>query len=46
LNATIPLEWKIKPIEIRFSEAMFDRVRARWKEYTYLCTLRYHFCYN
>jgi len=33
LNATIPFEWKVKPTEIRLSEAMLGRVKARWKEY-------------
>lgn len=33
LNATIPFEWKIKPTEIKLSEAMLDRVTSRWKEY-------------
>jgi hypothetical protein len=33
LNATIPFEWKTKPMEIKLSEAMFDRVRVRWEEY-------------
>jgi 4-hydroxy-3-polyprenylbenzoate decarboxylase len=33
LNATIPFEWKTKPMEIKLSGAMLDRVRARWKEY-------------
>ncbi|MGD9577200.1 MAG: phenylphosphate carboxylase subunit beta [Syntrophorhabdus sp.] len=33
LDATIPFEWKIKPTEIKLNQAMFDKVRARWKEY-------------
>jgi len=33
LDATIPFEWKIKPTEIALNQPMFDKVKARWKEY-------------
>jgi phenylphosphate carboxylase beta subunit len=33
LNTTVPFEWKTRPTEIRLSESMLDKVRARWIEY-------------
>ena len=33
LDATIPFEWKIKPTEIKLSESVMAKVKARWKEY-------------
>jgi phenylphosphate carboxylase beta subunit len=33
LDATIPYEWKIKPTEIKLSEAVMAKVKARWAEY-------------
>jgi len=33
LDATIPFDWKIKPTEIALNQDMFNKVKARWKEY-------------
>jgi phenylphosphate carboxylase beta subunit len=33
LDATIPYDWKIKPTEIKLTESMMDKVKARWNEY-------------
>lgn len=33
LNATIPFEWQVKPTEIKLSEEVLARVKARWDEY-------------
>ncbi len=33
LDATIPFDWKIKPTEIKLSESVMARVKARWSEY-------------
>jgi 4-hydroxy-3-polyprenylbenzoate decarboxylase len=33
LNATIPFEWKEKPIEVKLSEHILSKVRQRWAEY-------------
>ena len=33
LDATIPFEWKVKPTEIKLSEGMLAKVKARWSEY-------------
>lgn len=33
LDATLPFEWKRKPIVINLDPDMEARVRARWKEY-------------
>jgi 4-hydroxy-3-polyprenylbenzoate decarboxylase len=33
IDATIPYEWKEKPIEIELDEKTVEKVRKRWKEY-------------
>ncbi len=33
LDATIPFDWKIKPTEIKLSDSVMARVKARWPEY-------------
>jgi phenylphosphate carboxylase beta subunit len=33
MDATIPFEWKIKPTEIKLTESMLAKVKARWSEY-------------
>jgi 4-hydroxy-3-polyprenylbenzoate decarboxylase len=33
LDATIPYEWREKPVEVRFDEETLARVKARWSEY-------------
>lgn len=33
MDATIPFEWKVKPTEIKLTEAMMEKVKARWSEY-------------
>ncbi|MCX8022460.1 MAG: phenylphosphate carboxylase subunit beta [Syntrophorhabdaceae bacterium] len=33
LDATIPFEWKVKPTEIKLSEDVLTRIKARWKEF-------------
>ena len=33
LDATIPFEWKIKPTEIKLSDSVMAKVKARWPEY-------------
>lgn len=33
LDATIPFDWKVKPTEIKLTESVMAKVKARWKEY-------------
>jgi 4-hydroxy-3-polyprenylbenzoate decarboxylase len=33
MDATIPFEWKEKPVEIRLNEGVMAKVKARWSEY-------------
>lgn len=33
MDATIPFDWKIKPTEIKLTDSMVEKVKARWKEY-------------
>ncbi|MBW2016489.1 MAG: phenylphosphate carboxylase subunit beta [Deltaproteobacteria bacterium] len=33
LDATIPFEWKVKPTEIKLTESVLEKVKARWSEY-------------
>jgi phenylphosphate carboxylase beta subunit len=33
LDATIPFDWKVKPTEIKLSESVMEKVKARWAEY-------------
>ena len=33
MNATIPYEWKVKPTEIKLSEDVLAKVKARWADY-------------
>lgn len=33
LDATIPFDWKIKPTEIRLTDSVMEKVKARWAEY-------------
>jgi phenylphosphate carboxylase beta subunit len=33
LDATIPFEWKVKPTEIKLTESVMEKVKARWREY-------------
>ncbi|MBN2123488.1 MAG: phenylphosphate carboxylase subunit beta [Deltaproteobacteria bacterium] len=33
LDATIPFEWAVKPTEIRLTESVMEKVKARWQEY-------------
>ncbi|MBP1732190.1 MAG: ppcB, partial [Deltaproteobacteria bacterium] len=33
LDATIPFEWKVKPTEIKLTESVMEKVKARWSEY-------------
>ena len=33
MNATIPFEWEHKPSEIKFTQSIIDKVKARWSEY-------------
>jgi 4-hydroxy-3-polyprenylbenzoate decarboxylase len=32
MDATIPFEWKDKPVQVEMSKEMLDKVRARWAE--------------
>jgi hypothetical protein len=32
MDATIPYDWKIKPIPIKLDEEMVKKVEARWSE--------------
>jgi 4-hydroxy-3-polyprenylbenzoate decarboxylase len=33
MDATIPFDWKVKPTEIKLTESVMAKVKARWKEY-------------
>jgi phenylphosphate carboxylase beta subunit len=33
MDATIPYDWKIKPTEIKLTDSIMDKVKARWNEY-------------
>jgi len=33
LDATIPFEWKVKPTEIKLTDAIMAKVKSRWAEY-------------
>jgi len=33
IDATIPYEWKEKPVEVRFDEKTLEKVKGRWSEY-------------
>ncbi len=33
MDATIPYDWKIKPTEIKLTDSMMEKVKARWNEY-------------
>ena len=33
MDATIPFEWKIKPTEIKLTDSVMAKVKARWAEY-------------
>jgi len=33
LDATIPFEWRIKPTEIKLTDSVMAKVKARWAEY-------------
>jgi 4-hydroxy-3-polyprenylbenzoate decarboxylase len=32
MDATIPFEWKNKPVEVRLDDAVMERIHARWAE--------------
>jgi 4-hydroxy-3-polyprenylbenzoate decarboxylase len=36
LDATLPFEWERKPIEIKLSEEMLQKVKKRWHEYGFV----------
>jgi 4-hydroxy-3-polyprenylbenzoate decarboxylase len=33
LDATIPYEWEVKPVEVALDEATLEKVKSRWSEY-------------
>ena len=33
MDATIPFDWKVKPTEIKLTESVMAKVKARWSEY-------------
>jgi 4-hydroxy-3-polyprenylbenzoate decarboxylase len=33
MDATIPYEWKEKPVPIELDKALTEKIRSKWKEY-------------